>query len=551
MKEELRKHIAEIFKSVDLDSKFEIFEVGVDFHPTLAQYIGITRRFLVCAAVASAKERLETLTGKQLTEQNGIVCWSEGERIVDAVKFPSSDASDSINSVRDNGDEQFIPSSVVLPEWLDQRIFVKMGCNYTPSGTAKEFNRNLDLPLIRIMQYIGTYLPRSYAEANSIFNDLFSNKAIRKAYSKRKKLKALCIGSGTGGDTLGFLDAITQNFPSVTSVQIIAFEGNTDAISISAALVEEAKSHLNYDVDFKIVNHVFKGFYNAETELDGHYIVSGYDFVFTSKMINELISSTKEGTSNSYGDFTRTFLPLLKDTGLLMILDITSKPEPVDIFAPQLMNNQVNKELREMSGFQTILPIPCGQHEELCDRNCFTQKNYYVSHSQKQLDKSKVCFRVIARTEFAAKVSKSNKDNRYIIVDDKKDYCPYDSASQHAVGTFCFNNSSKIDNEQPQFIPQITVSADWKSALAELFDEEAQKYAYYLIKNSVVAPSIIGYELLDKQGRVTSEAEMVWEAERIAFVLPHQIGGRDLFEENGWTVITCGDSFPVNKGDCA
>jgi hypothetical protein len=295
----------------------------------------------------------------------------------------------------------------------------------------------------------------------------------------------------------------------VTTVQIIAIEGNTDASSISAALIEEAKEHLGFEVDLKVVNHVFENFDNAEAELAEYYDASKYDFVMTSKMINELISTVSEGTLNAYSGFVSAFSPLLKDAGLLLMLDITSKPELIDAFVPQLMNIQVNEELRKKTGFKTILPVPCGQYEELCQRNCFTQKNYYVSHSQKSRDKSKVCFRVIARTAFATEISECAGKSRYVVVDERNDCCPYSTTnSQQAVDGLSFSASPSIGSKVIDVTESIAIDTDRQDTLAVL-DESALDYAHRLIKNAVHATTVVGFELLDEQGNVASEAETV------------------------------------------
>ena len=47
-----------------------------------------------------------------------------------------------------------------------------------------------------------------------------------------------------------------------------------------------------------------------------------------------------------------------------------------------------------------------------------------------------------------------------------------------------------------------------------------------------------GYELTAKDGEVVAEAELAWPGSRIAVLLPEQMGGRALFEEQSWRVFT-------------
>lgn len=582
MKEELRFHISEIFRIIGIDAPFEIYEYGVDIQPLLAQAIGLHRQYLICSTASSYKDRLELMLGKTLNAENGIIRWTDGG-VIDAEveknaisRVTAISAHSQPVSGMPSLSELYKCSYTKLPNWLDQRIFDKMGCSYAPSGTAKEFNRNLELSLAMIKKYLGTYLPRSYAESFCIFDNLFSNPTILKAYVQKRNMKTLCVGSGTGGDTLGFLEAVDKHFPNVTTVQVTAIEGNSDASSISAALVEEAKDHMHFSIDFQTVKHVFTSFESIDDKLKDYCKASDYDFVFTSKMINELVSSGHEGTLTSYGNFARSFLPLLKPKGLLLLNDITSKPDPIDAFVPILMNEQVNQVLRSTGDFQTILPIPCGLYEDLCNRDCFTQKSYFVTHSRKQGDKSKVCFRVIARTKFATEVlsnASDEEDVSYIKDEEKKECCPFSPLASETADGFALRASDtdciavkgnhkvehlnkaimRFEENDPVSSANIqpTVAAvedTWRDVLTQLFDESALEYAKHLILLQVKAPSIIGFELLDTKGAVICEAEMVWEDEKIAVVLPHQLEGKVHFEQQGWTAISIEDEFPLTKG---
>jgi hypothetical protein len=54
----------------------------------------------------------------------------------------------------------------------------------------------------------------------------------------------------------------------------------------------------------------------------------------------------------------------------------------------------------------------------------------------------------------------------------------------------------------------------------------------------------VGYELVNESGEVVAVAEMVWELGRVAWLLPSQSDGKELFEAQGWAVFA-GDEIPM------
>ena len=61
-------------------------------------------------------------------------------------------------------------NNVILPRWLDNLIFERLGAKYCRSNadmTVIDWDKN------NVLNYLGTYFPRSYAEAYCIFSDFF------------------------------------------------------------------------------------------------------------------------------------------------------------------------------------------------------------------------------------------------------------------------------------------------------------------------------------------------------------------------------------------
>ena len=61
-------------------------------------------------------------------------------------------------------------------------------------------------------RYLGTYFPRSFVESYNIFYRLFNQEEIYKNFIGKKKINILNIGSGSGGDLFGLIEAMKDFF---------------------------------------------------------------------------------------------------------------------------------------------------------------------------------------------------------------------------------------------------------------------------------------------------------------------------------------------------
>jgi hypothetical protein len=108
------------------------------------------------------------------------------------------------------------------------------------------------------------------------------------------------------------------------------------------------------------------------------------------------------------------YTPSLSATGIFFLLDVTTKADHAD-FYPRMMNQQVCKFIQTHSKFSTLVPIPCHLNEHQCNGDCFTQKEFEVSHQQAGLDKSRVCYRLMASRELVECVLKKPPKDKYVI----------------------------------------------------------------------------------------------------------------------------------------
>ena len=98
-----------------------------------------------------------------------------------------------------------------------------------------------------------------------------------------------------------------------------------------------------------------------------------------------------------------------------------------------------------------------------------------------------------------------------------------------------------VDNEVAATV-SIEIDAAWNDYMDDFLEDIARTCATEMMNNGIKAPSTIGYELEDSsRGAVIGEAEIVWESDKIAWLLPEQLEYQKAFEDNGWIVIKSTD----------
>ena len=122
-----------------------------------------------------------------------------------------------------------------------------------------------------------------------------------------------------------------------------------------------------------------------------------FDFILCCRMCGELWSGGVSETP--YLLAAEKFSKLLKPEGLMLILDLTNKPDGCDEYLPVEMNYELNEFVRSHEEFSTLLPMPCGA----CPA-CYAQQQFVISHSRMKGDLSRVCYRIICRRELRNRI---------------------------------------------------------------------------------------------------------------------------------------------------
>jgi len=343
--------------------------------------------------------KLSKLINKKIHQSSNKIYWFEGGNSSLKEKSFMKPAEDLIKCVD-------------LPVFLDNYIFKKLKAKYAPDHT--KFNKNLKHDEVDVQTYLGTYFPRSFAETYSIFNNILLNDIVKKTTRKNKEINILDIGSGTGGNLSGLIISLIENLSKKINVNIIAIDGNKDALKILERII--SKIQINYNINICLSCH----YVTFDTVTDLHenskqFFEPNFDFIISSKMINEIISKDK----NSYFNYYKHFAKYLNDHGLLLMLDVTTKIEP-HTFMPILLNLQTMKFIQENEGvYRTLLPTICSEYDYTCKQECFSNNHFTVNHSQKSMDKSKITYKVIGKGDFVLEILSKIKEKGNVIGWDK------------------------------------------------------------------------------------------------------------------------------------
>lgn len=303
---------------------------------------------------------------------------------------------------------EHLNNSVILPAWLDHIIFNELGTVYNPDHF--KFSYNLDHTKNDILVYLGTYFPRSYAEAYIIMCDLLANEAIRSVYAAKSSISILDLGCGTGGEIIGAICAFADILGSDRTFKVVAIDGNQNATRMFDCLVSHVKNTMGFAIKTNVGSIAVDD--KADMDLLGDAVNEGFDVILSFKAVNEFIQR-KRFEGNAYGHFAEMLAPKLTSDGLLVLLDVTTRDDVSGVFYPVMMNKGINDFLKNNLGFATLLPLPCMLEEADCNIPCYVQQRFRMSHSHRVNDLSKVAYRVIGRKDFIKSLNLSITGDSY------------------------------------------------------------------------------------------------------------------------------------------
>lgn len=262
---------------------------------------------------------------------------------------------------------------ITLPTWLDDLIFKELGAKYCRSNTDMTV---IDWDRRDVLNYLGTYFPRSYAEAICIFNSCFEKHNFN--FENKEEISIFDFGCGTGGEIIGLLMVLTAKFEKIKNINVFAFDGNQHALRLYEKVLRKLKKYVQVTIESKLIPYSLDDFYDLSI-LDS-VISEQFDIVISFKAICEFVTKQQFELNNPYKHITETFLPKLKNEGIMLLVDVTSFNNISQEWLPQMMDKGLNS-------------INC----KIIKKNNGYNQSYFVSHSMKCNDVSKIAWRLIKK----------------------------------------------------------------------------------------------------------------------------------------------------------
>lgn len=288
---------------------------------------------------------------------------------------------------------------ILLPQWLDDIIFNEYKAIYEPRPEDVMSNADKDYDFAKL--YLGTYFPRSYAEAYRIFGKLLDNKNYYQVLNEFPELSVLDFCCGTGGEIFGIISILHERLPNLKSIRVDTFDANSDYIRFLFHLGEKLKENISINVSINPQCYHIKTEQHLQDVVN--YTNSPYHIVLSCKALNEFIQHDVFPNENVYEKTARTFLPCLDKNGLLLISDLSHQDKKKGVFYPEILNKGFNSLLHSDNSYKSLYPYPCFFYEHQCP-GCYMQDIVYVSHSRKDKDISKIAYRIIGNVDFVKKL---------------------------------------------------------------------------------------------------------------------------------------------------
>ena len=263
-------------------------------------------------------------------------------------------------------------TNITLPSWLDTLLFEELGAKYHRS--------NMDMTVIdwdkkNVLNYLGTYFPRSYAESYCIFSHYLSSGM---TLCSQPTINLFDFGCGTGGEIIGFLTALNeQQNLKVQEVKITALDGNHCALRLYEQVLDRLRPTLHFQVSNKVSPITIDDIYDLSI-IDNIYKGEEYDIFLSFKAICEFVTKQQFEENNAYTTLLKTFLPKLSQQGIALLVDVTSYSSVAEEWLPKMLNAGIE----DANG-------------KVVAKNEGYNQMFTVSHSRKQNDISKIAYRII------------------------------------------------------------------------------------------------------------------------------------------------------------
>ncbi len=262
-------------------------------------------------------------------------------------------------------------STVTLPQWLDNLIFNQLGAKYCRSNsdmTVIDWDKN------DVLNYLGTYFPRSYAESYCIFSEFFKLNPNR--FVDKEELSVFDFGCGTGGEIIGLLIVLAHCCKNLKRVKILALDGNIHALQQYDKVLDEFSKRVDFEIDNQSTHLCIDDFYDLNI-LD-KVLKHKFDIIMSFKAICEFVTKQQFEKKNAYEHISQFLLPRLAGNGFMLLVDVTTYNNTSQEWLPQMMDKGLTK-------------TKC----HIVMKNEGYNQTFKIGHSRRLVDDSKVAWRII------------------------------------------------------------------------------------------------------------------------------------------------------------
>jgi hypothetical protein len=137
--------------------------------------------------------------------------------------------------------------------------------------------------------------------------------------------------------------------------------------------------------------------------------------VMTWKALNEFYHKNFASAQGIYRAYLEFAAHVVAPHGLCLVLDTSNKVKGRATYIPVILNREAKAYVQTNSArLAHVLPRSCAHWEQNCQTpECYTQRIFYVSHSQRRHVECKTTYKVFAPRPFAATINADPAASKY------------------------------------------------------------------------------------------------------------------------------------------
>lgn len=426
-KSECEAMFKEIFQSCGIRNYgvYSVLEDGSDA-PGVLDGVSTERDVIVYTSDINKKDKIQSFIGEfgdVIKKNQYLIIFVDDSKPVQKIRLKARKQKLSV-------EQQPLLLENELDPWLRTFIYDEMKAKYSPDHLKVENNtENSDEDNL---WYLGTYFPRTFVKISSILTNLLSNQKIFEEFEKKSVIRVLSAGCGTGGDLVAVLKVFHELYKNTKQFEIQAVDANSGALSLMKKVVGRASGEYGINPAIGTFNKDIDNYFDSRSPVTAPE--TKFDLIITSKMLNEKVSVTVGQEQNVYYNFTKNAYEYLDETGLLVISDVTNKPNYPSVyggiherFYPEIMNEGINKAVLESDNLYSLIPVSCARVGGICPSiDCFSQKEFLIKNLPGESGQinasSKISYRVLCKSQI---YKKFNIHISCMVKISSKNYCNY------------------------------------------------------------------------------------------------------------------------------